>query len=153
MANPTRQSAINGLKQGDGFSTTRTFSHAETLLFGDITRDYNPVHYDERWASMKGYRGVICHGLLIGSMICEFGGQVGWLATGMSFKFIKPRVCSAHLKGFLPVEPERDLLRRVVAEGDPTNKLWWIGSTSGKVARRHLDWQRSLSLVGRPFRR
>jgi acyl dehydratase len=157
MANPTRQSAINGLKQGDGFSTTRTFSHAETLLFGDITRDYNPVHYDERWASMKGYRGVICHGLLIGSMICEFGGQVGWLATGMSFKFIKPvypgemitctltittieengraeaeaiftnqndeRVCSAHLKGFLPVEPERDLLRRVVADGDPTNKL------------------------------
>jgi len=23
-------------------------------------------------------------------MICEFGGQVGWLATGMKFKFIKP---------------------------------------------------------------
>ena len=23
-------------------------------------------------------------------MICEFGGQVGWLATGMNFKFIKP---------------------------------------------------------------
>ncbi len=23
-------------------------------------------------------------------MICEFGGQVGWLATGMSYKFIKP---------------------------------------------------------------
>ena len=23
-------------------------------------------------------------------MICEFGGQVGWLASGMSFKFIKP---------------------------------------------------------------
>jgi len=23
-------------------------------------------------------------------MICEFGGQVGWLATGMNFKFISP---------------------------------------------------------------
>jgi acyl dehydratase len=39
---------------------------------------------------MKGFRSVICHGLLVGSMICEFGGQVGWLATGMNFKFIKP---------------------------------------------------------------
>ena len=32
----------------------------------------------------------MCHGLLVGSMICEFGGQVGWLATGMDFKFIRP---------------------------------------------------------------
>jgi hypothetical protein len=23
-------------------------------------------------------------------MICEFGGQVGWLATGMSFRFLNP---------------------------------------------------------------
>ena len=33
---------------------------------------------------------MICHGLLIGGMICEFGGQVGWLATGMNFKFLGP---------------------------------------------------------------
>lgn len=34
--------------------------------------------------------GLICHGLLVGGMICEFGGQVGWLASGMDFKFIRP---------------------------------------------------------------
>ena len=40
--------------------------------------------------SGKGFDGLICHGLLVGSMICDFGGQVGWLATGMNFKFIRP---------------------------------------------------------------
>ena len=90
MANPIRKSAIKGVKKGDSFKYNRIFTQEDTVLFGDITRDYNPVHYDSRWASAKGFKSVICHGLLVGSMICEFGGQVGWLATGMSFKFIKP---------------------------------------------------------------
>ncbi|MCK5348005.1 MAG: MaoC family dehydratase [Desulfobacula sp.] len=90
MANPIRLKAINGLKLDDTFTYQRTFTKEDTLLFGDMTRDYNPVHYDGRWTDEKRFKGVICHGLLIGSMICEFGGQVGWLATGMEFKFIHP---------------------------------------------------------------
>ena len=90
MPNPIRQQAIDGLKAGDAFTYSRTFKKEETEHFGDITRDYNPVHYDLRWAKAKGFDRLICHGLLVGSMICEFGGQVGWLATGMKFKFIKP---------------------------------------------------------------
>lgn len=85
-----RQKAIEGLKAGDSFIFSRTFKKEETEQFGDMTRDYNPVHYDDRWSHSKGFDRLICHGLLVGSMICEFGGQVGWLATGMNFKFIKP---------------------------------------------------------------
>jgi len=90
MANLIRLKAINGLKPGDSFIYQRLFTKKETLLFGDMTRDYNPVHYDERWTREKGFKELICHGLLVGSMLCEFGGQVGWLATGMNFKFIHP---------------------------------------------------------------
>jgi 3-hydroxybutyryl-CoA dehydratase len=90
MANPIRKSAVKGLREGDSFNYKRVFTREDTVLFGDLTRDYNPVHYDARWAGSKGFRSEICHGLLVGSMICEFGGQVGWLATGMNFKFIKP---------------------------------------------------------------
>jgi acyl dehydratase len=85
-----RQIAIKGLKEGDTFTYSRTFTQEETQAFGDMTRDYNPVHYEPRWAKAKGFAGLVCHGLLVGSMICEFGGQVGWLATGMTFKYIKP---------------------------------------------------------------
>ncbi len=152
-----RQRAIAGLNEGDSFTYKRKFSQEETELFGDITRDYNPVHYDRRWAEAKGFNGLICHGLIVGSMICEFGGQVGWLATGMNFKFLKPvyfgdaitcsimitkieesgraeaealfvnevgdKVCYAHLTGRVPLEHERNILERIVYEGDPTNKL------------------------------
>ena len=90
MSNPMRLKAIEGLEIGDTYKYRRTFTQEETKLFGDITRDYNPVHCDLRWTGAKGFDGLICHGLLVGSMICEFGGQVGWLATGMNFKYIKP---------------------------------------------------------------
>jgi acyl dehydratase len=157
MANPIRIKAIQGLRKGDSFSYTREFTREETLSFGDMTRDYNPVHYDLRWAEIKGFKDSICHGLLVGSMLCEFGGQVGWLATGMSFKFIKPvyfgdrircavtitkiadngraeaeafftnqdeeKVCRAHLTGRVPLNPEQGLLKQMIDEGDPDNKL------------------------------
>ena len=90
MPNSIRVRATQGLKEGDSFTYFRKFTEDETLSFGDLTRDYNPVHYDLRWADLKGFKGLICHGLLVGSMICEFGGQVGWLATGMNFKYLKP---------------------------------------------------------------
>ena len=90
MPNPVRLKCIEGLKEGDTFTFERTFTREETGQFGDLTRDYNPVHYDRRWTDAKGFGGLICHGLLVGSMICEFGGQVGWLATGMDFKFVGP---------------------------------------------------------------
>ena len=90
MPNPMRQKTIQGLKEQMSFTYSRSFTQQETETFGDLTRDYNPVHYDPRWAKAKGFKGLICHGLIVGSMICEFGGQAGWLATGMTFKFIKP---------------------------------------------------------------
>ena len=90
MPNPIRQQTIQGLQAGDTFTMTRTFTREETERFGDLTRDYNPVHYDSRWTDAKGFPGLICHGLLVGSMICEAGGQIGWLASGMRFRFLKP---------------------------------------------------------------
>lgn len=85
-----RRRAMEGLKPGDSFTFSRTFSREETAAFGDLTRDYNPVHYDRRFAEVKGYPDLICHGLLVGAMICQMGGQVAWLAASMTFRFLKP---------------------------------------------------------------
>ena len=85
-----RKRAIAGLQQGDSFCVSRTFSEKETADFADLSRDYNPVHFDERFASAKNFRDRICHGLLVASMITEIGGQIGWLASGMTFRFKKP---------------------------------------------------------------
>ncbi|SFR61268.1 Acyl dehydratase [Marinobacter daqiaonensis] len=85
-----RRTTIQGLRAGDSFTITRTFREEDTLAFGDISGDDNPVHYDDRFARIKGFDGKICHGLLVGGMITEVGGQIGWLASGMNFRFRRP---------------------------------------------------------------
>lgn len=85
-----RKKATEGLEIGDTFSVSRTFTEQDVIRFADISRDYNPVHCDERFAKVKNFDGRICHGLLIASLITEIGGQIGWLASGMTFKFKKP---------------------------------------------------------------
>jgi 3-hydroxybutyryl-CoA dehydratase len=152
-----RRKTIEGLKVGDSFSLSRTFMEKDVNQFADITRDYNPVHFDERFSSAKKFRGRICHGLLVASMLSEIGGQIGWLAGEMNFQFkqpvylgetvlcvfritdIDPRgratakveyrnqqgelVLEALLRGILPNSEERNIMKAMVAEGDPTNKI------------------------------
>jgi acyl dehydratase len=152
-----RKKAIEGLIKGDTFSVSRTFTEQDVIRFADISRDYNPVHYDERFAKAKKFNGRICHGLLIASQVTEIGGQMGWLASGMTFKYRKPvyigdtikcdititeldekgfikgeavftngddiTVLEAVVTGFIPGDQEKKVMKEMVAEGDPTNKL------------------------------
>ncbi len=85
-----RQKTIAGLKTGDSFTITRTFTEADMIAFAGITRDYNPVHFDDRFSAVKNFKGRICHGLLVAGMLTEIGGQIGWLASVMNFRFKKP---------------------------------------------------------------
>ncbi|MCF8143520.1 MAG: MaoC family dehydratase [Deltaproteobacteria bacterium] len=85
-----RMRAVKGIRIGDRFCVTRTFTERDVIDFAETTRDYNPVHFDRRFTAIKNFRGRICHGLLVGSLLTEIGGQVGWLATEMNFKFKKP---------------------------------------------------------------
>ncbi len=150
-----RQKAIAGLKRGDAFTASRTFTEQEATTFAEISRDYNPVHFDDRFANVKNLQGRVCHGLLVGSLLTEVGGQIGWFASGMSFIFKKPVyfgdtvacrvtitdldersrakaeavftnqrgeiVIEAALTGIVPGAPEKRVLERMIAEGDPTN--------------------------------
>ena len=85
-----RKKAIQGLQMGDVFLVSRRFTRQDMMQFADISKDYNPVHFDKRFAEIKNFPTPICHGLLVGSLITEIGGQIGWLASGADFKFLKP---------------------------------------------------------------
>ena len=152
-----RNKAIGGLEIGETFSISRTFSELDVIQFADISRDYNPVHCDERFSKVKNFDGRICHGLLVASLITEIGGQIGWLASGMKFEFKKPvyfgdtikcdftiteidvrgrakaeavftnendiTVLEAILIGTVPGVQEKQVMKAMLAEGDPTNKI------------------------------
>jgi len=85
-----RNQTIQGLTVGETFTVSRTFTEQDMIAFADITRDYNPIHVDERFVAAKELKGRICHGLLVGSLLTEIGGQIGWLASEMNFRFKKP---------------------------------------------------------------
>jgi acyl dehydratase len=85
-----RERAAEGLQVGDSFRTTRTFTDDDVIRFAQITRDYNPVHFDARFAKARNLPAPICHGLLAASLATEIGGQIGWLASGMNFRFKGP---------------------------------------------------------------
>ena len=152
-----RNNAIEGLQVGDTFSVSRTFTDQDVLRYAEISRDYNPVHFDERFANVKDFTGTVCQGLLVVSLLTEIRGQIGWLASGMDFKFLKPvyfgdsircdftiteignggraraeavftnedqvTVLVGVVTGFIPGDKEKQVMRAMVDEGDPTNKV------------------------------
>lgn len=85
-----RARAAEGIREGDRFEITRRFTSLEIAAFASISRDYNPVHCDSEYAAQKGMRAPIAHGLLTASLVTEIGGQIGWLAMDMSFRFRRP---------------------------------------------------------------
>lgn len=85
-----RKKTVQGLTTGDVLSISRTFTLEDVLAFTQISRDDNPVHSNADFIKLKGFDGPICHGLLVASMLTEIGGQIGWLASKMDLKFIRP---------------------------------------------------------------
>lgn len=85
-----RERAAEGLQVGDAFRAARTFTEDEVLRFARISRDYNPVHVEPRFAEARNFSRPVCHGLLTASLATEIGGQMGWLASGMNFRFKGP---------------------------------------------------------------
>jgi 3-hydroxybutyryl-CoA dehydratase len=85
-----RNRTIQGLQVGDAFTISRRFTEEDMISFADVTRDYNAVHFDSRFSGAKNFKDRICHGLLVGSMLTEIGGQIGWLASVMNFRFKQP---------------------------------------------------------------
>jgi len=85
-----RERAAKGLKIGDCFTTSRTFTKDDILRFAEVSLDYNPVHFDKRFAGVKNFHAPVCHGLPVASLVTELGGQSGWLASSMNFRFKGP---------------------------------------------------------------
>lgn len=85
-----RKKLLAGLRAGDSFSVTRTFTEDDMHLFTGVSHDHNPIHFNEEYVKAKGFEGLICHGLHVGSLVTEIGGQLSMLAAGMNFRFRRP---------------------------------------------------------------
>ena len=66
---------IDDLKPGMSESFTKTISERDIQLFGEVSGDTNPVHFDEAFASSTPFKGRIAHGVLTASYISTVLGM------------------------------------------------------------------------------
>ncbi|HEY5347701.1 MAG TPA: MaoC family dehydratase [Rhizomicrobium sp.] len=82
------------LKPGMSRSFSKTVSERDIELFGEVSGDLNPVHFDEEYAKTTIFKGRIAHGVLSISYISAVLGNEmpgpGTVFLGASFNFKAP---------------------------------------------------------------
>lgn len=66
---------IDDLKPGMSESFTKTVTERDIALFGEVSGDVNPVHFDENFAKSTMFKGRIAHGMLSASYISTVLGM------------------------------------------------------------------------------
>ena len=66
---------IDELKPGMSESLSKTVSERDIELFGEVSGDTNPVHFDEEFARTTMFKGRIAHGMLSASYISTVLGM------------------------------------------------------------------------------
>lgn len=63
------QRYFEDFRVGERFAAAgRTLSDAHFVLFGGLTGDAHPIHYDAEYARSRGWSGPLAHGLLLLAM-------------------------------------------------------------------------------------
>lgn len=79
---------------GDFREENIRFSQDQVLLFGKITGDYNPIHFDDAKAIEAKFERKIIHGFLSGSIFSKIIGMDfpgnGSIYLSQTMKFRKP---------------------------------------------------------------
>lgn len=79
---------------GQSTEVVHTVTEEDIQVFGDLSGDYNPLHFDQEWASKTIFKGRIAHGLLTASFISTAIGMElpgpGTIYLGQRMSFKRP---------------------------------------------------------------
>lgn len=85
---------IEDLSPGMSASFTKTVTERDVSLFGDVSGDTNPVHFDEAFARATPFKGRIAHGVLAASYVSTVLGMEmpgpGTIFVGLNVRFKAP---------------------------------------------------------------
>jgi len=85
---------IEEISINDQAHQIKVVTEKDIELFGEITNDYNPAHFDEEYASKTMFKKRISHGMLIGSLFSKVFGMdlpgEGAIYISQTLKFRRP---------------------------------------------------------------
>jgi 3-hydroxybutyryl-CoA dehydratase len=94
MAEQPKGYTIEELKPGMSASYSKAVTEDDIQKFGEVTGDFNPVHFDESYAKSTIFRGRIAHGLLTAGYISTVLGTkmpgAGAIFMSASIRFKAP---------------------------------------------------------------
>lgn len=71
--------SINKIKVSDEISISKVVPMDEGIRYAEASGDYNPLHQDDSFAQMAGYKGKIVHGLytyaFCGKLFTDWAGD------------------------------------------------------------------------------
>jgi acyl dehydratase len=82
---------IKQISIGDTAYQTKVILEDDIELFGKVSNDYNPAHFDSDYASKTMFKKRIAHGMLVGSLFSKVFGMdlpgEGAIYVAQSLKF------------------------------------------------------------------
>lgn len=85
---------ISQIQIGDSEFYERTVTEADVVMFGGVSGDLNPAHFNEKYARDTMFKGRIVHGMLTASYFSTVLGTLlpgpGTIYLGQELKFTKP---------------------------------------------------------------
>lgn len=114
------------LSIGQSAEVTHTVTEEDIKTFGDLSGDYNPLHFDEEWAKTTMFKGRIAHGLLSASFISTAIGMKlpgpGTIYLSQSMKFMGPVRIGDTITASVEVVALNDEKQRVTLKTVCTNQ-------------------------------
>jgi len=111
---------INEINVGDKASYSRTVTEADVLLFGGVSGDLNPAHFNEEYSKNTIFKGRITHGMLSSSYISAVLGMQlpgpGTIYLSQELKFMAPVMFGDTITAMVEVIEKLEDKNRIVLD-------------------------------------
>jgi len=114
------------IKMGQTAEVVHTVTEEDIQTFGDLSGDFNPLHFDEDWAKNTMFGGRIAHGILTASYISTAIGMhlpgPGTIYMSQSMRFMRPVRIGDTITALVEVVNLNDEKERVTLKTTCTNQ-------------------------------
>jgi len=124
--NEMKVTKYSDIKMGQSAEVVHTITEEDIQVFGDLSGDYNPVHFNKDWAKTTMFGGRIAHGVLTASFISTAIGMhlpgPGTIYMSQSMRFLGPVRIGDTIKARVEVVLLNDEKERVTLKTTCTNQ-------------------------------
>lgn len=114
------------IKMGQSAEMIHTVTEEDIKIFGDLSGDYNPLHFNDEWAKTTMFGGRIAHGILTAAYISAAIGMhlpgPGTIYMSQSMRFMGPVRIGDTITARVEVISLNDEKQRVTLKTTCTNQ-------------------------------